>query len=141
MRINTLMKGSPVNYEINQEAQAAAMIVRIALAYCNSQDALSGQEQPAVYDRQWQACCAVASRFLADPEAMTPQLCHHEWRLSQMRSSHPRYWPTAARTGWDDLSPMDQYAERAGLAAMREAYLPHPDVRTQYDAQAWEGDQ
>ena len=50
---------------------------------------------------------------------MTAELCHHEWRLSQMRSSHPAYWPAAVLTDWSDLPAMDRYVESAGLAAMR----------------------
>ncbi len=44
-----------------------------------------------------------------------------ELRLSQMRHSHPQFWPAAASRTWDELDPMDQYVERAGLAAMRQA--------------------
>ncbi len=135
-----------MSYEIDQETQAAQTIVRIALAYCDAQDALTGQVQPEVYDRQWQACCGVAARFLADSEAMTPQLCHHEWRLSQMRSSHPRYWPSAAGVDWANLDGINQYAEIAGLAAMRQALQDirweedetltehlHPDAQQQHE--------
>jgi hypothetical protein len=105
--------------EMLGEIVVASRIIRIALAYCNAQTAISGLENAPVPDRQWQACCAVAARFIADPRGMTAELCHHEWRLSQMRSSHPSYWPTAASRRWDDLLPLDQYVERAGLAAMR----------------------
>ncbi len=129
-----------------QEARAAKTIVRVADAYAGAQDALSGDPNLVISDRQWQACCGVASRFLADPEAMTPALCHHEWRLVQMRSSHPKHWPPAASRDWDELDPMDQYVERAGLAAMRqeleriraeeeEAYTAflHPDAQRQHE--------
>lgn len=129
-----------------QEARAAQTIVCIALAYCDAQNATSGVENPPVSDRQWQACCGVASRFLADPNTMTPELCHHEWRLVQMRASHPEFWPPAARVGWDQLDTMKQYVERAGLAAMRqelariraeeeEAYTAHlhPDAQQQHE--------
>ena len=107
------------NTEVHHEIVAAFRIIRIALAYCNAQTATSGLENAPVPERQWHACCAVAARFITDPQTMRPELCHHEWRLSQMRSSHPAYWPSAASRHWDDLAPMDQYVERAGLAAMR----------------------
>ena len=132
------------------EIAAANLITRIAQAYCDAQSALSGETNPPIYDRQWQACCTVAGRFLADPGAITPQLCHHEWRLSQMNASHPQYWPSAARLDWDDLSPTDQYLERAGLAAMRQALRNHQweeeerlaaylqsDAQQQHDAENW----
>ncbi|MEP1352605.1 MAG: hypothetical protein ABJX32_18940 [Tateyamaria sp.] len=38
-----------------------------------------------------------------------------------MRHGHPQFWPAAASRTWDELDPMDQYVERAGLAAMRQA--------------------
>ena len=105
---------------ITTEMDAANRIVRIALAYCDAQCITSGIEQHVAHDRQWQACCGVASRFLADPAAMTPALCHHEWRLSQMRHSHPTFWPPAVATDWEDLSPTDRMLEAMGLRAMRE---------------------
>ncbi len=105
------------------EINAANRIVRVALAYCNAQYTLSGIEHPVAPERQWQACCTVASRFLADPAAMTPQLCHQEWRLSQMRHSHPAYWPSAAATEWEQLSPTDRMLENMGLRAMRDELL------------------
>lgn len=136
---------------IYQETIEAAKIVRIALAYCSAQDSLSGQDQPAVYDRQWQACCGVAARFLHDPKAMTAELCHHEWRLSQMRSSHPQYWPAAASVDWDQLDGTNRYAEYAGLAAMRQELLEiereeeeqlterlHRDAQQKHDQEAWQ---
>jgi hypothetical protein len=121
MRINMMNRRIHMMHEIQLETAAARQIVLIAMAYCEAQTATSGEESPMVLDRQWQACCGVAARFLSDPEAMTPQLCHHEWRLSQMRHSHPPFWPAAASRTWDELDPMDQYVERAGLAAMRQA--------------------
>ncbi len=105
---------------IFEETRAANQIVRIARAYCDAQNVLTGSENPQTCDRQWQACCGVAARFLANPVAMTPELCHHEWRLSQMRYSHPDYWPWSAKLNWSELAPTDQYLERAGLAAMRQ---------------------
>jgi len=107
------------NDEVLLESEAAFRIVRIAKAYCDAQGAPTGLENPPVSDRQWQASCAVAVRFLADPKSMTAELCHHEWRLSQMRSSHPAYWPAAVLTDWSDLPAMDRYVESAGVAAMR----------------------
>ena len=105
---------------ITTEMDAANRIIRIALAYCETQDILSGQIERPVHDRQWQACIGVATRFLTDPAAMTPALCHHEWRLSQMRHSHPTFWPPAVATDWEDLSPTDRMLESMGLRAMRE---------------------
>ena len=121
MRINMMNRRNHIEQDIQLEAAAARHIVLIAMAYCEAQTATSGEESPIVHDRQWQACCGVAARFLSDPEAMTPQLFHREWRLSQMRHSHPQFWPAAASRTWDELDPMDQYVERAGLAAMRQA--------------------
>ena len=46
---------------------------------------------------------------------MTPALCHHEWRLSQMRHSHPTFWPPAVATDWEDLRPTDRMLEAMGL--------------------------
>jgi len=109
-----------MNYELKQEVDAAGRIVRVAQAYADAQHVLDGYKNPSVSDRQWQACCLVASRFLADPDAMTPQQCHHEWRLSQMRSSHPAFWPTAVATEWGDLSVTDRMLESIGLRAMRD---------------------
>ena len=123
------------NYDTDHEALAASIIVRVALAYCNAQTATLGLEDAPVPDRQWQACCAVAARSIPDPQAMTPELCHHEWRLNQMRSSHPGYWPPAASRNWDDLSPMDQYVERSGLAAMRAELL---EIERQREEQSTE---
>ncbi len=107
------------NDEVLVESKAAFRIVRIAKAYCDAQGAPTGLENPWVPDRQWQASCAVAVRFLADTKSMTAELCHYEWRLSQMRSSYPAYWPAAVLSDWSDLPAMDRYVESAGLAAMR----------------------
>ena len=56
------------NDEVLLESEAAFRIVRIAKAYCDAQGAPTGLENPPVSDRQWQASCAVAVRFLADPQ-------------------------------------------------------------------------
>ena len=135
--------------DMTAEMDAANRIVRIALAYCDAQSVTSGIEQPAAHDRQWQACCGVAARFLSDPKAMTPALCHHEWRLSQMRHSHPAYWPPAVSTNWEDLPGTDRMIEGMGLRAMRDELLCieteeeerltahlHPDAQQIHDAEA-----
>jgi hypothetical protein len=106
--------------DTDTEIKTANNIVRIAMAYCEAQNSVTGMEAPPVPDRQWQACCGVASRFLADPSAMTPQICHHAWRLSQMRHSHPACWPPAVATEWEHLSPTDRMLEGMGLRAMRD---------------------
>ncbi len=118
------------NEKIILESEAAFRIVRFAKAYCDAQGAPSGSENPPVSDRQWQASCAVALRFLADPQSMTAELCHHEWRLSQIHYSHPAYWPAAALPDWDDLPAMDQYWESAGLAAMRNELV---EIKSSYE--------
>ncbi len=106
---------------IQTETTTAWRTTRVAEAYARAQCVLSGQTHPYVHDRQWQACWAVAERFLSEPGTMTLQLCHHVWRMAQMQHSHPDHWPEAAIYDWHDLDPTNQYCERAGLAAMREA--------------------
>lgn len=105
------------------EINAANRIVRIALAYSDAQGVTSGHESPAASGRQWQACCGVAARFLADPAAMTPALCHHEWRLNQMQSSHPAFWLPAVSASWEDLPATGRMTTGMGLRAMRDELL------------------
>ena len=110
--------------DYNAAEQHALTVSRVAEAYFRSQTLVVGEENPAnVSQLQWRACTAVAKAFIADPK-MTARQIHQVWRTVFLKEEHPTLLPYAARCGWDDLSPGDQYCELAGLASLREALAP-----------------